>query len=74
MNTTKLLITAALLVASASVSFAGPGAQYWQQRRNPPASEKKDTTVVSENQPDSKSTAAERDYGCQGCSSCKAKG
>lgn len=74
MNTTRILITAALLVASASISFAGPGAQYWQQHRTPNQGNGKDTTPLA-----SKSTSATQrnstahHAGCHGCP-CKANG
>lgn len=71
MKTTKLLVTAALLVASASVSFAGPGAQYWQQRRNAPTADQKQRAVAAaEKQTNTKEASATNTCAC----SCKAKG
>ena len=74
MKTTRILVTAALLVASASVSFAGPGAQYWQQRRNPPATAQKTADqTASQTKTDSKSGDQPPANGCKDCGSCKAK-
>lgn len=33
MKNLRLTLLAAVVIASASVTFAGPGPQYWQQRR-----------------------------------------
>lgn len=69
MKTSQLLITVALLLGSASISFAGPGAQYWQQHRT--ATTQKPAPVAA-----ATTTGAmnEQPCNCQGSTSCHAKG
>ena len=56
MKTSKLLLASLLLAATASLAFAGPGLQYWQQ-----IGAKKDTP------PASVAKAGEQSHGCAKC-------
>jgi hypothetical protein len=69
MKTSKFLLTLALVLGTATFSFAGPGPQYWQQRRNPPASQPKQAVAHDQ----VRSDRAEPANGCSGCSSCSVK-
>jgi len=74
MKTTRLLAAATLLVASTSLSFAGPGAQYWQQRRTAASvAQSPATSVASQSQSAANAAVTTQTTDCGGCTSCKAK-
>jgi hypothetical protein len=70
MKTIKLIATSMLLAASATLTFAGPGPQYWQNRNSPQAATPVTATQSSVNNQSAVKMAAN---GCHGCGSCKAK-
>ena len=72
MKASKLLLAMLVLAAASTSTYAGPGAQYWQQRRNPPASA--DTKTAPKDQAPAKSEAAPaKCEGAQNCPQCNAK-
>lgn len=74
MKTIRLIATTALLAVTATLTFAGPGPQFWQQRSSSPAkAQKQPGQAASRNQPGTKDVSARQAYDCQGCNACKAK-
>lgn len=78
MKTSTLLVSLFILLGSTTATYAGPGAQYWQQRRNPPASEEKPSaqkakSTEPEAAPAKSETPAAKCEANKCCSTCGAK-
>ena len=65
MKMSKLVITAALFIGLASVSFAGPGAGYFQRRAKSPAATPPAAAVSAD--PTAKTTPAAKHPTCGKC-------
>ncbi|MFT3829826.1 MAG: hypothetical protein QM691_09005 [Opitutaceae bacterium] len=69
MKTSKTLLLSAFLLGTSTLTYAGPGPQYWQQRRNPPAPQPK---PVVAHDPSHAAKSVESAMPAKGCNDCKA--
>ncbi|HLP02755.1 MAG TPA: hypothetical protein VK163_12080 [Opitutaceae bacterium] len=72
MKTSKTLLLSAFLLGTATLAYAGPGPQYWQQRRNPPARQTKQVVAHDESRTAKTPEPAKPAKCCAECPSCAA--